>query len=121
MPANFEQLEAEALSRRDADAKLPWVRIGTALCGEAAGSAAVVSEFRKAIERHGIQARLSEVGCIGLCYAEPLVDVQLPGGARVFYGDFDADRADEVVQAHVMGGRPVEELAPGLLAARGSQ
>ena len=120
MPASFEQLEAEALSRRDADAQLPWVRIGTALCGEAAGAVAVVSEFRKAIERHGIQARLSEVGCIGLCYAEPLVDVQLPGGARVFYGDFDADRADEVVQAHVMGGRPVEELALGYLPPEGA-
>ena len=120
MPASFEQLEAEALSRRDADAQLPWVRIGTALCGEAAGAVAVVSEFRKAIERHGIQVRLSEVGCIGLCYAEPLVDVQLPGGPRVFYGDFDADRADEVVQAHVMGGRPVEELALGYLAPEGA-
>ena len=115
MPADYEQLEAEALARWSADAHRPWIRVGTALCGEAAGSRAVVSALRDALERHDVDARLSEVGCFGLCYAEPLVDVQLPGGARVFYGDFDPDDADEVVESHVKGGRPVERLALGYL------
>ena len=116
MPANFEQLEAEALRRKDADGVRPWLRIGTALCGQAAGADAVVAAVREALERQGVDARVSEVGCIGLCYAEPLLDVQLPGGPRIFYGNFDPERAGDVVESHVAGGAVVEELALGFLA-----
>ena len=116
MPANFEQLEAEALRRQDADGVRPWLRIGTALCGQAAGADAVVAAVREALEKQGVDARVSEVGCIGLCYAEPLLDVQIPGGPRIFYGNFDPERAGEVVESHVAGGAVVEELALGFLA-----
>ena len=116
MPANFEQLVAEAVRRREADAARPWLRVGTALCGQAAGADAVVSALRDALESQGVDARISEVGCIGLCYAEPLLDVQLPGGPRVFYGNFDPGRAGDIVHTHVAGGQPVEELALGYLA-----
>ena len=116
MPANYEQLEAEALTRRDADAARPWLRIGTALCGQAAGADAVVASLREALQGQGVEARVSEVGCFGLCYAEPLLDVQMPGGPRIFYGNFDPDRAAEVVTSHVAGGQPVEELVLGYLA-----
>ena len=116
MPANFEQLETEATRRWDAESKRPWLRVGTALCGQAAGSDAVVAALKDALQSHGVDARISEVGCIGLCYAEPLLDVQLPGGPRVFYGNFDPEWAAEVVSAHVAGGQPVEELALGYLA-----
>ena len=121
MPANYEQLEAEALRRREADAGRPWLRVGTALCGQAAGADAVVTAVRDALESQGADARLSEVGCIGLCYAEPLLDVQLPGGPRVFYGNFDPERAAEVVSAHVAGGSPVKDLALGYLAPDNSE
>ena len=116
MPPDFEQLEAEATRRRDAESKRPWLRVGTALCGQAAGADAVVAALKETLHNHGVDARISEVGCIGLCYAEPLLDIQLPGGPRVFYGNFDPERAAEVVSTHVAGGQPVEELALGYLA-----
>ena len=116
MPASFEQLEEEALRRREAEAQRPWLRVGTALCGLAAGGDAVVAALRDALNAQGADARLTEVGCFGLCYAEPLLDVQLPGGPRVFYGNFDPARAGEVVASHVAGGHPVDELVLGYLA-----
>ena len=116
MPADFEQLEAEASRRWEKEAQRPWLRVGTALCGQAAGASAVIGALREALESQTVDARLSEVGCIGLCYAEPLLDVQLPGGPRIFYGNFDPKRAAEVVRAHVAEGQPVEELALGYLA-----
>ena len=112
----WPELEGEALRRRDADAGRPWLRVGTALCGQAAGADAVVAALCDALESQGVDARISEVGCIGLCYAEPMLDVQLPGGPRVFYGNFDPEQAGKVVSAHVAGGQPVEELALGYLA-----
>ena len=112
----WPELEAEAARRWDAESMRPWLRVGTALCGQAAGSDAVVAALKDALQSQGVDARVSEVGCIGLCYAEPLLDVQLPGGPRVFYGNFDPEQAARVVSAHVVGGQPVEELALGYLA-----
>lgn len=112
----WSELEAEATRRWDAESRRPWLRVGTALCGQAAGSDAVVAALKDALQSQGVDARVSEVGCIGLCYAEPLLDVQLPGGPRVFYGNFDPEQAREVVSAHVAGGQPLEELALGYLA-----
>ena len=116
MPANYEQMEAEALGRWKADAQRTWLRVGTALCGQAAGAKAVVASLREALDKQGVDARLSEVGCFGLCYAEPLLDVQLPGGPRIVYGNFDPERAAEVVSSHVAGGQPVDELVLGYMA-----
>ena len=99
---------------------MPWLRVGTALCGQAAGGTEVVEALRVALETQGVNARLSEVGCIGLCFAEPLLDVQLPGGPRIFYGNFDPGRADDVVASHVAGGQPVLELALGFLTSSGA-
>ena len=111
----YEELQAEARRRWDTDGQRPWLRVGTALCGQAAGADAVVAALREALAAQGVDARLSEVGCIGLCYAEPLLDVQLPGGPRIFYGNFEPERAADVVRSHVAGGQPVEELALGYL------
>ena len=116
MSADFAQLKAEAMRRREADGTRPWLRVGTAICGQAAGADAVVAALREAVEEQGVDARVSEVGCFGLCYAEPLLDVQLPGGPRVFYGNFDPRRADEVIKSHAAGGHPVREVALGYLA-----
>ena len=116
----WPELEAEAARRWDAESRRPWLRVGTALCGQAAGADAVVAALRDALQSQGVDARVSEVGCIGLCYAEPLLDVQLPGGPRVFYGNFDPEQAAKVVSAHVAGGQPVEELALGYLAPEGA-
>jgi NADH:ubiquinone oxidoreductase subunit F (NADH-binding)/(2Fe-2S) ferredoxin len=117
MPGDFQNISAEAerrwqgLSVGDA----PWVRIGSALCGQAAGCDAVVQAVEAALSSTGGAAQVSRVGCIGLCYAEPLLDVQLPGGPRVFYGNVTPQSAAEIVREHVVGGVPVERLALGYL------
>ena len=116
LPTSFQELEQGALRRCEEESARPWLRVGTALCGQAAGGVEVVQALRDALDDQGADARLSEVGCFGLCYAEPLLDIQLPGGPRVFYGNFDPARAGEVVSAHVAGGQPVQELALGYLA-----
>ena len=94
----------------------PWIRVGTALCGKAAGCDAVMDALHRALERHGASALVSPVGCLGLCFAEPLLDVQFPGGPRVFYGGLTPEMVDEIVGGHVVGGSPVEHLALGYLA-----
>ena len=96
----------------------PWIRIGTGLAGEAAGGFEAREAVRSALSAHGIAATVSDVGTLGLCFAEPLMDVQLPGGPRVFYQRVTPELARRIVAEHVVGGNPIPDLAIGYLGDR---
>ena len=91
----------------------PWIRVGAAVCGEAAGASETLEAIRAELESRGIDANVSIVGCLGLCYAEPLVDVQKPGGSRVFYRNVTPDKAAELVASCVAG----DDLRPDMALA----
>lgn len=63
------------------------IKVGTASCGLAAGSAAVLDAFRK--NANGIP--VDEVGCIGHCYAEPMVEIECDDGSGIFYSGVKSD------------------------------
>ena len=116
MTQKYESLKQEAQERMAFLSSKPRIRIGTALCGLAAGAGAVVEAFRRELEGQGIDATVSEVGCIGLCYAEPLADIQMTVGPRVFYSRVTPEDVPGLVQSHLVEGVPVMDRA---LAAQG--
>lgn len=107
----YEALAERAAQRWEALHAKPWIRVGSGLMGEAAGAPEVLAALREAVARSGADATVSEVGTRGLCYAEPLVDVSVPGGPRVLYGNAAPEHAAVIVERHVLGGEPVAELA----------
>ncbi len=117
MAASFHEIVVEAQTRWQelTVGDRPWIRIGSALCGKAAGCDSVTAAILGALEVHGVRANVSQVGCIGLCFAEPLVDVQFPGGPRIFYGNVTPEIAERIVANHLAGGKPDAELALGFL------
>jgi len=118
LAASFREIVAEAQSHWQdlAVGGLPWIRIGSAMCGKAAGCDPVSAAIESALEKHGVAANFSQVGCIGLCFAEPLVDVQIPGGPRVFYGNVSAESVERIIASHIVAGTPESSLALGYLA-----
>ena len=85
------------------------------MCGEAAGANEVVSAVENSLANRGIKAQLSRVGCIGLCFAEPILDIQLPGQSRVFYGNVTSESVDKIIESHLMEEIPLSDLALGWL------
>jgi len=65
------------------------IKVGTASCGLAAGAGAVFDAFQKAAGSIPVVG----VGCIGHCYAEPMVEVECDDGSSVFYSKVTADDA----------------------------
>ncbi len=118
MTQTYAALKQYALERECFLETRPRIRVGTALCGLAAGAAGVVDAIRKELQAQGVEATVSEVGCLGLCYAEPLVDIKIPGGPRILYGNVTPDQVSELVLSHVVNGRPVTHRA---LAALGGE
>ena len=117
MTQAYVVLKQQALEdQRYLEAK-PWVRVGTALCGLAAGAGATAEAFRRELSAQGIDGTVSEVGCMGLCYAEPLVDIKTPAGPRIFYSNMTPDQVPHLVQSSLVTGQPIMGLAIATLGA----
>ena len=121
MRNGFQTLQAEADRRWKSlgGDEVPWIRIGTALCGKAAGADAVIKAIHSELEHHGVQATVSEVGCLGMCYAEPLVDITMPNGSRLFYGNVTLSEVPAIIYAHLVRRDPVADLAMGYMGGGG--
>lgn len=66
-----------------ANSKIKVIRVGAASCGMAAGAAPVLELLYKKAD--GIEVQ--EVGCLGHCYAEPMVEVITADGESILYGN----------------------------------
>ena len=109
----FEVLESVAKQRWEDlnSGSKPWIRIGTALCGEAAGSKTLLPRIQNILDALKIDANVSEVGCLGLCFAEPLLDIQLPGQSRVFYRNVSEDDLEQIITSHIKDSNINSDLA----------
>jgi NADH:ubiquinone oxidoreductase subunit F (NADH-binding)/Pyruvate/2-oxoacid:ferredoxin oxidoreductase delta subunit len=76
--------QAMSLARRENVAK-PVIFVGAGTCGLGAGAGKTLSAVKTYLQKKSVAAEVVEVGCIGYCVAEPLVDVQLPGMARISF------------------------------------
>ena len=86
------------------------VLVGLATCGVAAGAELVYSTFESSLARHNLPVTIKRVGCIGMCYNEPLVDVVTADGNRFTSGHVRPEDIGRIVTEHVLDGRPVNEL-----------
>lgn len=83
----------------------PVIYVGMASCGVIAGAAKSYAAIQSYLTEHNIDADLIEGGCLGFCQAEPVVDIQLPGKARLSFAHVTADKVqyllDEVLNNHI--------------------
>lgn len=90
--------EKLALLRREKVDK-PVIFVGAGTCGLIAGAAETLATVKQYLADHRIKADVIEVGCIGLCSAEPLVDVQLPGKTRISYRNIKKEKVYSLLDA----------------------
>jgi len=85
------------------------ITVGTATCGVAAGANKVVEEFKKEIQqRNSADVQLTETGCLGMCYAEVLVEVS-DGKNKFLYGNITPEKVKRIMQEHIDNNQPVQD------------
>jgi len=99
--------------------------IGMATCGLASGAIEVKRAFEEALTEQKINARIISVGCLGHCYAEPLVIIDKPGFPPILYHNVTPGKANLLVKAflrdddpvfeHVLGAMEENELIPTVM------
>ena len=111
----FEEIRGLAKSEWDFlyHGEIPHILIGTATCGRAAGALPVVEAFNNELARQNVRAKITEVGCIGLCSLEPLVTIIKPDSFTVCYNNVTPQLVPALVEGYVLGDDPCLELALG--------
>ena len=91
--------------------------VGMATCGIAAGARPVLNAFVEGVTAAGLvdTVTVTQTGCIGICQYEPVVEVYEKDKEKVTYVKMTADRAKEVIEKHIKGGKPVVEYTIGAL------
>ncbi len=85
--------------------------VGMATCGIAAGARPVLSAFVEELEKSGLagEVSVSQTGCIGMCRFEPIVEVMRAGEEKITYVKMTPEKAREVFEKHIKGGKVVTE------------
>ena len=88
--------------------------VGMATCGIAAGARPVLNAFVEGITDAGLSDKVmvSQTGCIGICQYEPVVEV-FEGDQKTTYIKMSPEKAVEVIEKHIKGGKPITEYTIG--------
>ena len=109
-----EKAQAQ-LAARDADGN-DGIRVvvGMATCGIAAGARPVLKALVDEVAKRNVQhVSVTQTGCIGMCQYEPIVEIFEPGKEKVTYVQMTAEKAQKVVNEHLVNGKPVVEYTVG--------
>ncbi len=88
----------------------PRIIVGLGSCGIAAGAAKTFDKLLMLSYSGKYDFVLSKTSCIGMCYKEPLVEVQDKSGS-VIYGDMTEDKVIAVIEEHFSTDKFVEKMA----------
>mgnify|MGYP001014110544 FL=1 len=88
----------------------PVVFIGMGTCGLGAGAAKTRKAVENFLKTKNIDADIVQVGCIGLCAFEPIVDVQLPGKTRLSFQQVTEDKVENIFNSVFEGELPTENI-----------
>jgi NADH-quinone oxidoreductase subunit F len=89
----------------------PRIVVGLGTCGIAAGGNKVMDAIKAEVANRKLDVDIDFTSCIGMCFAEPVVEIALPGSASVVYGGIYPDKVAQLIESHVIGKKPVMELA----------
>ena len=110
---NFDEIQHQAISQWEALQQKTRILVGAATCGRAAGALDVVRAFETELAKRGSDAIVTPVGCMGLCYVEPLVVIMKPGEFSVCYAKVTSETVRRLVEGYVLGDDPCLEVALG--------
>ncbi|WP_303919733.1 ferredoxin [Draconibacterium sediminis] len=88
------------------------VKVGMATCGIASGAKEIMKYFVEELEQEAIDAVVTQTGCMGYCYAEPTVEVKLPGKEPLVYGHVNKEKVHEIIDKYIKRGELVDGIIP---------
>lgn len=93
-----------AIDKREIAGKDIEIVVGMATCGIAAGAKDTLAAFLAELDNQNLlNVIVRQTGCMGFCYAEPTVEIRMPGMPDIIYGNVDKETASKIVRKHILG------------------
>ena len=106
------QFKMDLREKSENPEKLVQVKVAMATCGIASGAKQVMDFMIEEFDKRGIDAIVTQTGCMGYCYAEPTIEVTVPGKAPIVFGYVNIKKADEIIEKYIKIGELVEGIIP---------
>ena len=109
-----EEVQSKMKLREKSDSQdtLIQIKVGMATCGIASGAKETMNFLIEETEHQAIDAVITQTGCMGYCYAEPTVEITVPGKEPVVFGHVDKTKAREILDKYVIKGELVDGIIP---------
>lgn len=110
-----EEVKSKVNVREQGDniEQLTQIKVAMATCGIASGAREIMDYLVDELAEQGIDnVVVTQTGCMGYCYAEPTIEVTVPGTEPVVYGDVTKEKAKEIVEKHIKNGELVDGIIP---------
>ncbi|HPS62748.1 MAG TPA: (2Fe-2S) ferredoxin domain-containing protein [Bacteroidales bacterium] len=88
------------------------VKVAMATCGIASGAKEVMEVFIEEFGKRNIDAVVTQTGCMGYCYAEPTVEITLPGQEPITFGYVDGKKASKIIDKYILNNELVDGIIP---------
>lgn len=115
-PDDLRKIREEFLERAhpvDSGAKEKVrIRVHSGTSGLASGAKEIYDFLVPELEKRNIDAVVLCTGDMGYCYAEPTIEVTLPGLKPVVFGFVDKVKADEIIEKYIKNGELTEGILP---------
>ncbi len=112
---------AEEAWRPIAEPQRPLIKVGLTTCSRVVGAGETLDALRRELAARGLDADVMVTGCWGLCYTEPIVEVQRPGGPPVLYHRLTADKVPALVDQAVASDGIARDYALAVVAGEAHQ
>lgn len=106
------QSKTSLREKSEAPEQLIQVKVAMATCCIASGSRETMNYLVDELDKRNIDAVVTQTGCMGYCYAEPTVEVTMPGKEPVVFGYVNIRKADEIIEKYIKAGILVEGIIP---------
>lgn len=116
--ADLKKLKDEVQSKikirekGDHPENLIQIKVSMATCGIASGAKDTMNYLIEELDHQGIDALVTQTGCMGFCYAEPTIELTMPGKEPVIYGYVDKTKAQEIIDKHIKLNEMVDGIIP---------
>lgn len=109
-----EEVQSKMKLRENSDnpEQFVQVKVGMATCGIASGAKETMKFFVEELEQQAVDAVVSQTGCMGYCYAEPTVEIIMPGKEPVVFGYVNKNKAEEIIDTYIKKGELIDGIIP---------
>ncbi len=109
--------DLQQIKKEQQKKNLNYISVGMNTCGIAAGAGEIYDFFKHEINKLNLNISIRKCGCIGTCFAEPIVEIVIENMPKIIYGKVTKKIAARIVEEHLIHKKIIDDYVYDLKVA----